>query len=146
MKNEGASYQKQPWIIFSAALILIASGAIARIWMEWIQPLSDKPVILCLFRRMTHLPCPFCGTTRTLAALSRGELISAFLFNPLACTLFILTLSTALFLLFYLPFQKEKKIQLWPKNGSKYTVKISLLLILANWIYLVWYHLEIASK
>lgn len=47
----------------------------------------------CLFRELTGLPCPTCGTTRAALALVRLDLAGAIAFNPLA------TLGALVFLL-----------------------------------------------
>ena len=39
---------------------------------------------ICLFRRLTGLPCLTCGTSRAFAALLRGDLADAFSIQPLA--------------------------------------------------------------
>ena len=39
---------------------------------------------VCLFRELTGLPCPTCGTTRAALALSRLDLAGAIAWNPLA--------------------------------------------------------------
>lgn len=39
--------------------------------------LTDGP-ILCPFRRLTGLPCPGCGLTRSIVALVQGDLDAAF--------------------------------------------------------------------
>ncbi|MCD6321473.1 MAG: DUF2752 domain-containing protein [Clostridiales bacterium] len=38
---------------------------------------------LCVFRRVTGLPCPSCGMTRSFIALFKGDIKSAFLMHPL---------------------------------------------------------------
>jgi hypothetical protein len=38
----------------------------------------------CVFKTATGLPCPTCGVTRTVIALSRGDLSRALFMNPLA--------------------------------------------------------------
>lgn len=38
---------------------------------------------LCIFRRITGIPCPSCGMTRSYLALFSGNLKSAFLMHPL---------------------------------------------------------------
>jgi NADH:ubiquinone oxidoreductase subunit 6 (subunit J) len=45
----------------------------------------------CMFLRITHLPCPFCGMTTGLAHMARGEAVDAALCNPGAPLLFALT-------------------------------------------------------
>jgi hypothetical protein len=38
----------------------------------------------CVFKTLTGLPCPTCGVTRTVIALSRGDVARALFMNPLA--------------------------------------------------------------
>jgi uncharacterized membrane protein YfcA len=52
--------------------------------------------VLCLFRNLTGLPCPFCGTTRSVGSILQGNLDAALAFNPLG--FFVIFLSTLLFL------------------------------------------------
>ena len=39
--------------------------------------------VLCPFRLATGLPCPFCGLTRSLFALGRGDLHASVGFSPI---------------------------------------------------------------
>lgn len=39
---------------------------------------------LCPFKTMTGLPCPTCGLTRAVMAMTRLDFAAAFAFNPLA--------------------------------------------------------------
>ncbi len=39
---------------------------------------------LCLFRRLTAVPCPGCGLTRAFVHLARGEWLAALADHPLA--------------------------------------------------------------
>lgn len=39
---------------------------------------------LCAWRRVTGIPCPGCGMTRAMAALSRGDLHAALRLHPFA--------------------------------------------------------------
>jgi hypothetical protein len=36
----------------------------------------------CLWRAVTHLPCPGCGMTHAVLAMARGHLRAAWAFNP----------------------------------------------------------------
>ena len=38
----------------------------------------------CVFRAITGIPCPTCGTTRAATAFLNGEILAAFAANPLA--------------------------------------------------------------
>jgi len=37
---------------------------------------------VCLLKRFTNLPCPSCGTTRSVAAILNGDFGKAFFINP----------------------------------------------------------------
>jgi len=41
----------------------------------------------CAFHRATHLACPTCGMTRSLAALARGDLATSLGLHPLGIAL-----------------------------------------------------------
>jgi hypothetical protein len=38
---------------------------------------------LCLFRSVTGMPCPTCGSTRAMFAIGRGDIATALALNPL---------------------------------------------------------------
>ena len=39
--------------------------------------------VLCMFRTLTGLPCPFCGTTRSIGHILIGDFENALRLNPL---------------------------------------------------------------
>jgi len=53
--------------------------ALARLSLAWPIPLP-----FCLLKRLTGIPCPFCGTTRCLQACSGLDFAAALHWNPLA--------------------------------------------------------------
>ena len=60
-----------------AGMLLLLAGA--RVTLAWPLPLP-----FCLLKRLTGIPCPFCGTTRCLQACSRLDFAAALHWNPLA--------------------------------------------------------------
>jgi hypothetical protein len=58
-------------------MLLLLAGA--RVSLAWPLPLP-----FCLLKRLTGVPCPFCGTTRCLQACSRLDFAAALTWNPLA--------------------------------------------------------------
>jgi hypothetical protein len=60
----------------AAALVAVGLGLLARHWTFALPG--------CLFRDLTGLPCPTCGTAHALLALARLDLPGAIAFNPLA--------------------------------------------------------------
>jgi len=63
------------WLMVGAASLCLLGAALAT-------PGIQLP--RCAFKTITGLPCPTCGVTRTVIALSRGDVDRALLMNPLA--------------------------------------------------------------
>ena len=53
----------------------------------------DKPIEVCLIKKITNIPCPACGSTRSILALIKGEFKEAYNTNPIG---FLIALSMIL--------------------------------------------------
>ncbi|MGQ0506622.1 MAG: DUF2752 domain-containing protein [Myxococcaceae bacterium] len=49
---------------------------------SFVFPIKGLGVDLCMLHAFTGLPCPGCGMTRAIAALSQGEWMTALALNP----------------------------------------------------------------
>lgn len=112
-----------------------AALAVAFFGVKYAQSVSkvftEGPVI-CPFRLLTGLPCPFCGTTRGMIALSEGHIVQSLAFNP-----FALVTALGLVSLIFIPTKLTfafvaEKIDLVFK--SKYFL-VFLFIAVANWIF-----------
>jgi hypothetical protein len=73
----------EPLEIDHEALWLMVGGAcLCLLGVALATPGIQLP--RCVFKTLTGLPCPTCGVTRTVIALSRGDLPRALFMNPLA--------------------------------------------------------------
>jgi hypothetical protein len=93
---------------------------------------------LCLFRKVTGIPCPACGTTHSIIYIIHGHLLEAFKANPLGFVMFIsilvfpvwigfdITSNQKSFYLFY------NKLELFFKK--KWVAVFAILFILLLWI------------
>ncbi|WP_083273905.1 DUF2752 domain-containing protein [Flavobacterium gilvum] len=43
---------------------------------------SGLDLTVCIFKRVTGLPCPSCGTTRAVSYLFTGEIVKSVFLNP----------------------------------------------------------------
>jgi len=110
------------------ALLLIGAARLLPI-------LSIAPA--CIFKGITGIPCPTCGTTRSVVYLSQGDIATALIMNPLAALGLIAALLyfsySVITLLFDLP-----RIGFILTNREKIAVQISAItLILVQWAYLI---------
>ncbi len=65
-----------------ALWLLVGGASLCLLGVALATPGIQLP--RCVFRTITGLPCPTCGLTRTVIALSRGDLDRALFLNPLA--------------------------------------------------------------
>jgi hypothetical protein len=63
-----------------AGLAGLAGLLVLHVWV----PASGLQNTVCLFRRLTGIPCPGCGMTRAFAHLAKGEWAAAARDHPLA--------------------------------------------------------------
>jgi Protein of unknown function (DUF2752) len=78
--------------LVAAGLCAAALGATACGALVGADDLSSGTT-LCPFRLVTGLPCPFCGMTRSLLALGRGDLSASVGFHPLGPVLLLAALA-----------------------------------------------------
>lgn len=62
---------------------LAASGCMAGyVWLVYAWTLKGTSLSACLFKRIYHIPCPACGSTRAVMEIFHGHLKEAFMLNP----------------------------------------------------------------
>ncbi len=67
------------------SLGLVFGGAgLAAAALVGLLHLDRLPIVVCYFKAITGLPCPTCGSTRTLGRLAAFDLAGAVAMNPLA--------------------------------------------------------------
>ena len=65
-----------------ALWLLVGGASLCLLGVALATPGIQLP--RCVFKTLTGLPCPTCGVTRTVIALSRGDVDRALSLNPLA--------------------------------------------------------------
>jgi hypothetical protein len=74
---------KKKWLYFFVIALSLTGGA----WVAWnrIYYIPSDPhtgMNLCLFKAVTGIPCPSCGTTRSVLDITRLHFGAAFYENP----------------------------------------------------------------
>lgn len=121
------------WRFFPAwgVLVFAVLSVVARFGLHW-----GLPIPQCWLRRLTGIPCPTCGCTRSLAAWSELNLEHAFFFNPLffcGCVALMIWLAvSAVERLSGRTFLPNLRIGL--RRWSMW--KLGILLVAVNWLYL----------
>ena len=88
----------------------------------------------CLFKEVTHLPCPSCGSGRAAMALARGRVLDAVAYNPL-----LVTAGAAMMLWMLLRLLCGRSVRLELSRREQVAAALAGGLALAgNWAYLIW--------
>ena len=88
---------------------------------------------LCVFRTLTGLPCPTCGTTRATFAFARGDVLAGVLYNPFVVTALAIGLTLCAV---QWGFGKRIEITLSPRI-KRFGWGLVAVGFLTNWAYLI---------
>ena len=94
-----------------------------------------QPVQLCLFKRVTGVPCPTCGFTRGMFSLLGGHPVEAWLYNPLLFSFLIVLGIGTVARVFFRPGLEirlvgRERIGCWA---------VGAVLFAINWLYVIHY-------
>ncbi|MFT3706490.1 MAG: DUF2752 domain-containing protein [Archangium sp.] len=70
------------WTINALFTPISRALALAVLVVSFVFPVSGLGVDLCVFHASTGLPCPGCGMSRAISAISQGDFSSAAGLNP----------------------------------------------------------------
>jgi hypothetical protein len=66
-------------------IFFISLSLFGYTWLAWniFESARNHTVpTICTFKEVTHLPCPSCGTTRSLVLLAKGYIWESVMINP----------------------------------------------------------------
>ena len=101
--------------------------------------IQNQEFTVCLFKKVTTVPCPSCGTTRSVMQLSHGNFLSAILINPFGILVGLIMIIAPVWISYDLIQKKDSFYTTYLKIESilrKRKVAIVLIvLVIANWIW-----------
>lgn len=98
--------------------------------------LDRLPFAVCLFKSLSGLPCPTCGSTRAVARLFAHDPAGALAMNPLTTLGALAVAAWALADLVLLPRGRALSVELEPRLASLVRVGV-IVAVLLNWAYLL---------
>ncbi|MEI6884649.1 MAG: DUF2752 domain-containing protein [Bacteroidota bacterium] len=69
--------------LYFLALILGFAGQVWIVYSYNKLQKGEEPFNTCIFKRVTTIPCPSCGTVHSIVSILHGDLRKAFTENPL---------------------------------------------------------------
>jgi Protein of unknown function (DUF2752) len=122
-----------PWPLW--AIFIVTLWAVLVCAVVWLSVSQNRPVELCLFKWLTHIPCPTCGITRGTWHLVHGRIIQAWLCNPLMFSVGMVLLVVIGMRLFFaralhISFARYERLIAWI---------FAAIFLFANWFYVIIY-------
>lgn len=94
---------------------------------------------VCLVKHVTTIPCPSCGSTRSVLAILKGNFSEALFLNPIGFIIFNILLIAPLWIAFDMLFRKDTLFAFYNRMEDVLKRKVvfipAILLILGNWIW-----------
>ncbi len=113
-------------------LLYLIAGVIL---LFFIAPLlTGNNVPLCLFKLITHYPCPGCGITRGSVAFWNFDFKLAYYYNLLAIPLNIFLIVSIFWLTYDILAKKHSFFKVLNYKYPWYVYVIIVLIVIFNWI------------
>ncbi|MHC8948427.1 DUF2752 domain-containing protein [Sphingobacterium hungaricum] len=123
-------------------LFLFSACAVAYVWLfstKYGNSVIGESVTLCPFKLVTGLPCPSCGSTRSMHCLIDGNISESIQTNPLGIVLAVAMLVIPFWIIYDWVSNKKSAFFAFRKMESLFRKPIIylpfILLIMANWIW-----------
>ena len=123
-------------------LILFIACLAGYIWLYYafIPALAgNNTAEVCLLKHATDIPCPSCGSTRSVVSLLNGRYGDAFLLNPLGYVIALIMLIAPVWIAVDIARKSNSLFNFYQKleaglRKPKYAIPL-ILLIMLNWIW-----------
>lgn len=100
---------------------------------------GNHTVEVCFIKQATDIPCPSCGSTRSVNSLLHGDLSSAWFYNPLGYFIALVMLITPVWLIYDISLKKQSLLSFYIQIEAylnKPRIAIPLVaLVIINWIW-----------
>ena len=110
----------------------------------WIQKANILPALsgesdTCLIKSISGVPCPSCGTTRSILELLDGHFITSLQWNPMGLIVLLIMVISPVWILIDLLFKKESFLRFYGRAEnqlkSKWIAIPAIGLVIINWIW-----------
>lgn len=132
--------RKRFQLIFSLAL-LAGYGWLALVGRMRPEEAGTRYDV-CLIHHFAHIPCPSCGSTRSVLSLLHGDMAGAIYWNPLGLIIFAVLLVAPFWMAYDLLLKKESFYRFYLRSEEtlrrKWVAIAATVLLLANWAWNIW--------
>lgn len=123
------------------SILLIASVA-GYIWLYYSitsNVTENKSVEVCFIKRATNIPCPSCGSTRSIISLTKGNFVEAFELNPIGYLVALIMLISPFWIISDVILKNNSLFKCYQilehhLKKPKYAIPLVVLVII-NWVW-----------
>jgi hypothetical protein len=122
--------------------LLLAFGLLAGYgWIIWFSFHStlNHTYSACIFKSVTGIACPSCGSTRSVVLLSQGNITDAILLNPIGPFMAVIMLIAPFWLFYDTIFKKDSLYKSYRTSENiiktKWVAITLIILLLLNWLW-----------
>lgn len=125
--------------LYSVIFLACAAGYIWLYFFITRNLIEPKSFEVCLFKHVTNVPCPSCGSTRAIVSISKGNFIEALSLNPIGFLVIIIMVLAPFWVIVDILTRKRtlflfyKKIEVYLKR-PEFAIPL-ILLVIINWIW-----------
>lgn len=125
--------------LYSILLIACLAGYIWLYFSITKNLAESKSVEVCLIKHTTNIPCPSCGSTRSIVSLTKGDFIGAFALNPFGYLIASIMLISPIWIIADYTMRRNTLFNFYQKvetylKRPKYAVPL-ILLVVINWVW-----------
>lgn len=100
---------------------------------------NSKAYDVCFVKHITNIPCPSCGSTRSIVSLTSGNFIEALYINPMGFIVAGIMFIAPLWILIDLATRRKTLFELYQimetyLRRPQYSIPL-ILLVIINWIW-----------
>ncbi|MCA6378368.1 MAG: DUF2752 domain-containing protein [Cytophagales bacterium] len=100
---------------------------------------ESKSVEVCLIKHVTNIPCPSCGSTRSIMSMTKGDFVGALNVNPIGYIVALIMLMAPIWIVVDLIMKNNTLFNTYQKMETllkrpTYAIPLVLLVII-NWIW-----------
>ena len=124
--------------LYSIMFIACLAG---YIWLSFalLNESESNPIQVCLIKHFTTVPCPSCGSTRSIILLTEGNFIQALNMNPMGVIIAIFMVFSPIWIIADIITRKKTFFDFYQKaehyiKRPRYAIPL-ILLVIINWIW-----------
>jgi hypothetical protein len=120
-------------------LMLSVACLAGYIWFFFTITADNKSVEVCIIKHLTNMPCPSCGSTRSVVELSKGNFVTALKLNPIGYVIVIIMFTLPIWIIIDVLTGSRSLLNFYLKSENhirrpQYAIPL-ILLIIINWIW-----------